>query len=102
MPLPPVESVEVVIKTPESDKGRDRVRRPGDRQRAPDQRRRRPTRRGSSKQPEEEADTSMPQGGQPTEGGDDAENATAHPPRAYGPDADLHEDQQEHHIDYRA
>ncbi len=113
MGLPPVDSVEVV-KPPEPEKGRDRVRRPGERRRprwhanagkpggeqaAAD----------SSPLPEDEIASSQPDGAQAPSPVDSAPEACPEPVErggrapSYGPAADVHEEEPEHHhIDYRA
>ena len=97
MTLPPVDSVDVVLKTPEPEKGRDRSRKPGGRRgRSRDRQAPEPQssgENGSEAPPLEEQLA-------PTDADEEAE---AQHPRAYGPAADLHEEEPERHsIDYRA
>lgn len=117
MSLPRVDAVDVVIKTPESEKGRDRVRKPGERGRGAHE-------RGHHRdrlEPEEqlEGNDANSAGAPPdslgglgagspdpaTRGSSEAApdaDAGGHEPQPYGPDADTGEHEPAHHIDYRA
>jgi len=115
MSLPRVDAVDVVIKTPEPDKGRDRVRKPGERRRGAQER----GRHRDPVQPEEQlaendansaaAPPDSPGGlgvGSPDpaiRGFDEAApDAADQEPRPYSPAADTGEEEPAHHIDYRA
>jgi len=99
MPLPPVDSVDPVIRTPEPEKGRDRVRRPGNRP----EHQERGRQDGSRDSTELESDEVPPETKQDSGLAVPAEDADSDShPQAYGPAADLRKDDQEHHIDYRA
>jgi len=102
VPLPPVDSVDVVVKTPEPDKGRERVRRPGDRGHEHQHRSRHRDQRRPAEELEKndsESANSVDSAAAPV---NDDEDTSSREPRAYGPDADPRRDDQEHHIDYRA
>jgi hypothetical protein len=102
MGLPPVDSVDAVLKTPEPEKGRDRVRKPGRRaggRQTPGRDREQPA-PSAQPAPDDHSETLQPEADQAQRDLDD--DAGQQSP-AYGPSADLREEEPQHHsIDYRA
>lgn len=100
MPLPPVDSVDVVLKTPEAEKGRDRVRKPGERGRRHGQRdQERPY--PEAPRPDDTASSLEPAA--QSAAADDHDQPDPPPGQAYGPAADVRDEEPERHsIDYRA
>ena len=102
MGLPPVDSVDAVLRTPEPEKSRDRVRKPGRRAGG----RQRPGRDheqpppNAQPVPDDHSQTLQPEANQAQRDGED--DAGRQSP-AYGPSADLRDKEPQHHsIDYRA
>lgn len=97
MPLPRVDSVDVVIKAPEPEKGRERVRRSGESSRGQQER---PAQRAPLQPAAEEPEQAQGDDSQPAAGEARTARGGDNPSRDCG--ADDRADDSEHHIDYRA
>ena len=100
MSLPPVDSIDLVLKTPEPEKGR-RVGTTSERRQGRSGYDRR--KRAASGVAPDDADAIADPENEAVSPATESDDATSTPVEAYGPAADLRRDEVEHHsIDYRA